>query len=45
MPYLEKFFGNLKSNAMKVKYIILALHWLKGKQDKNADFDILFGFR
>ena len=23
MPYLEKFFGNLKSKAMKVKYISL----------------------
>lgn len=23
MPYLGKFFGNLKSKAMKVKYIIL----------------------
>jgi hypothetical protein len=45
MPYLEKFFGNLKSKAMKVKYIILAQVKRNRKEDKNADFDILFRFR
>ena len=42
MPYLEKFFGNLKSKAMKVKYISLVQ--FKRNREKRIKMLILTFF-